>query len=348
MRDSILGAAGPPDERRIAPFRPPLSSRRGKKADAALAKTMPDPSAAKPVQLVKLIRPTQWAKSVFVLVGPFYAVADQGIELAETLWKALLAALAFSLVSSAMYIFNDMMDAEADRAHPRKKHRPIASGAVSRAEGIALAAALILVAAFAVLFIPERVARWWLAAILALYASNVAVYSVFLKHHVIADVMSLSIGFVLRVFAGCVAIAVVPSVWLLNCTLFLAMFLAFGKRLGERRTLGAGAGAARRVQAAYTDDLLRMSVVVTGVATLMGYTIYVQAQEAYVFGFNLLWLTVLPATYVLLRVVVVIEQGRYDDPTELAVHDRGFQAGAIVFAAVTAFLVWYFRLTPTP
>jgi 4-hydroxybenzoate polyprenyltransferase len=240
------------------------------------------------------------------------------------------------------------MDAEADRAHPRKKRRPIASGAVKPAEGVALAASLILIAAVAVLLIPENVARWWLAAILVIYAANVAVYSVFLKHHVIADVMSLSIGFVLRVFAGCVAIAVVPSVWLLNCTLFLAMFLAFGKRLGERRTLGAGAGAARRVQAAYTDDLLRMAVVVTGVATLMGYTIYVQAQEAYTYGFNLLWLTVLPATYVLLRVVVVIEQGRYDDPTELAVHDRGFQAGALVFAALTAALIWSFRLTPPP
>jgi 4-hydroxybenzoate polyprenyltransferase len=309
---------------------------------------MPDASAAKPVQLLRLVRPTQWAKSVFVLIGPFYALADEGLALADSLWRAVVAAIAFSLASSAMYIVNDILDAEADRAHPRKRNRPIASGAVSPREGAALSGVLVVLAGAAVFLLPETPARLWLGAILGAYVLNVAAYSVLFKHHIIADVMSLSIGFVLRVFAGCVAIAVTPSVWLLNCTLFLAMFLAFGKRLGERRTLGAGAGAARRVQAAYTDDLLRMAVVVTGVATLMGYTIYVQAQDAYVFGFNLLWLTVLPATYVLLRTVVVIEQGRYDDPTELAVRDRGFQAGAAVFALLTAYLVWTFRLNPPP
>jgi len=309
-----------------------------------LSPPMPDASASKPVQLLRLVRPTQWAKSVFVLIGPFYALADEGLTLADSLWRAVVAAIAFSLVSSAMYIVNDILDAEADRAHPRKQNRPIASGAVSPREGLVLSTVLVVASGAAVFLLPETPARLWLGAILIAYVANVAAYSVLFKHHVIADVMSLSIGFVLRVFAGCVAISVTPSVWLLNCTLFLAMFLAFAKRLGERRTLGAGAGAARRVQAAYTDDLLRMAVVVTGVATLMGYTIYVQAQEAYVLGFNLLWLTVLPATYTLLRTVVVIEQGRYDDPTELAVRDRGFQAGAAVFGLMTAYLVWHFRL----
>lgn len=293
---------------------------------------------------LKLARPTQWAKSVFVLVGPAYGLADHGLELAGSLWKALLAAAAFSLVSSASYVFNDILDAEADRAHPRKAKRPIASGAISPRQGLVFAAALVGLAAAAVLAIPEPSARAWVALILAIYAINVSAYSLVFKHHVIADVMSLSIGFVLRVFAGCAAIAVTPSVWLLNCTLFLAMFLAFGKRLGERRTLGNEAHVARRVQSAYTSDLLRMSVVVTGVAALMGYTVYVQTQDSYQLGFNLLWLTVLPATYVLLRCVVVLEQGRYDDPTELAVHDRGFQAGALVFGVLTAFLIWRFRL----
>ena len=303
-----------------------------------------DRTTPTPFDFVRLARPTQWAKSVFVLVGPFYGLADQGLDLAPGLWRALVAAVAFSLVSSASYIGNDILDAEADRAHPRKRKRPIASGLISPRAGVLFAACLLVASAAAVLTIPEPNARLWLGLIVGAYLGNVTIYSLFLKNHVIADVISLSLGFVLRVFAGCAAVGITPSVWLLNCTLFLAMFLAFGKRLGERRTLGPEAGTARRVQSAYTDDLLRMAVVVTGVAALMGYTIYVETQDAYVLGFNLLWLTVLPATYVLLRVVVVIEQGRYDDPTELAVHDRGFQAGALVFALITGFLIWNFRL----
>jgi 4-hydroxybenzoate polyprenyltransferase len=172
------------------------------------------------------------------------------------------------------------------------------------------------------------------------------VYSFALKHVVMADVICLSLGFVLRVLGGCAAVGIGPTTWLLNCTLFLAMFLAFGKRLGERRLmLGAeGAASARGVQAAYTDDLLRMAVVVTAVASLLTYAGYVQAQEAhYHLGFNLLWLTVLPATYGVLRCMVLVERGDYDDPTELASKDPPFQLAAAVFGALTLALILWVR-----
>lgn len=171
-------------------------------------------------------------------------------------------------------------------------------------------------------------------------------YSWLLKHVVIADVIGLSLGFVLRVLGGCAAAGVEPSTWLLNCTFFLAMFLAFGKRLGERRSLGSdeAAAAARAVQEAYTSDLLRMVVVVTAVATLLSYAGYVQAKETlYWQGFNLLWLTVLPATFGLLRCIVLLERGDFDDPTELALHDRAFQLAAGVFAFLTIWLLVAFR-----
>lgn len=149
---------------------------------------------------------------------------------------------------------------------------------------------------------------------------------------------------------GCAAVAITPTTWLLNVTFFLSMFLAFGKRLGERRTL-AVAGAAddhahaiahRPVQERYTDVLLQMAVVVTAVATLMTYAMYVQAVDAdhatmtHRLGFNALWLTLLPATYGLLRCIVLLESGRYDDPTELAYRDRGFIVASLAFVAITA------------
>lgn len=311
-----------------------------------------------PMLLLRLARPHQWAKSAFVLIGPFYGLrglAEGGRSLASVIVPAVLAAAAFALASSACYVVNDIFDREADRLHPRKRSRPLATGEVG--VGLAWIYALALLAASAglVLLLPRFLpaggsAAYWVGVTIALYVLNVTAYSAFVKHLVIADVMSLSMGFVLRVMGGCAAVGVAPSIWLLNVTLFLSMFLAFGKRLGERRTLsieegevGAAAAGHRPVQTAYTDALLRMTVVVTGVATLMGYAGYLESHEdSYVVGFNLLWLTMLPATYCLLRAIVLLEQGRYDDPTELAMRDRAFQAGAGLFVVVTAMVFWLF------
>ncbi|TVQ64888.1 MAG: hypothetical protein EA379_00650 [Phycisphaerales bacterium] len=316
---------------------------------------MPGAGAARrrplPLALLKLARPTQWSKSAFVLIGPFYGLRDMaetGRTLSDIVVPAFIAAVAFALASSACYVVNDILDREADRRHPRKSRRPVASGEVSVKTAWVFALALLGVVAVLTMLLPAP-QRWWMALALGLYVLNVSVYSAFVKHLVIVDVMSLSMGFVLRVMGGCAAVAIVPSVWLLNVTLFLAMFLSFGKRLGERRTMGAAgdaqaAASHRPVQEGYTDTLLQMSVVVTGVATLMGYAAYVQSQDAaYAKGFSLLWLTILPATYCLLRAIVLLERGEYDDPTELAMHDRAFQAGAALFAIVTAVVFWIFR-----
>lgn len=300
--------------------------------------------------LLRLARPAQWGKSAFVLVGPLFALADAPSPLAKVLPPALLAAAAFATTSSACYIVNDILDAPKDRHHPRKRLRPIASGAVSPRLALVFAALFLVIAAAAVLALPLAV-QPWVAAVLGLYAANVTIYSLWLKHRVIADVVCLSLGFVLRVFGGCAAVGIAPTTWLLNATLFLAMFLAFGKRLGERRTLGPDAAAARTVQAGYTDDLLRMAVVVTGVATLVIYAAYVQSREAWVLDllarighprgawFNVLWLTMLPATYALLRSIVLLERGRFDDPTELAVKDRATQLAGLLFVLIVVGLI---------
>jgi decaprenyl-phosphate phosphoribosyltransferase len=303
---------------------------------------------------LKLLRPKQWFKSAFVLIGPLYGWRDTGRPFADVVLPGIIAAVAFALVSSACYIVNDIVDAPRDRLHPRKKRRPIAAGVISPRSASILAGLLILVAAGCVALVPlfghyftpgsttGDVALAGVAIALGLYALNVTAYSIALKRFIIADVMCLALGFVLRVLGGCAAAGVHPSSWLLNCTFFLAMFLAFGKRLGERRTMGGseGAAAVRGVQSAYTDELLRMSVVVTAVATLVTYAGYVQSREsAFTAGFNLLWLTTLPATFGMFRAIVLLERGTFDDPTELAAKDRAFQAAAMLFAAITAGLV---------
>lgn len=307
------------------------------------------------LDLVKLARPKHWHKGLFVLIGPAYAAAT-GLTVD---WPGVAVAfLAFGLASSACYVINDIRDADQDRAHPRKQHRPVASGRVPPRTAWVFAV-LLLGAVAAVLAARPLIthaaprSNWlWLAIFVATYVLNVNLYSRGIKRVVVLDVISLALGFVLRVLGGCAAAGVEPSSWLLNCTLFVSMFLAFGKRLGERRTMGnAGAAAEiRKVQAAYTDDILRMFLVVTGVACLVTYAGYVEEKAGLYtpshsgegsWGFNLLWLTMIPATFGLLRCVVQLERGAYDDPTELATHDRPFQAAVLVFGLLTAAAVFF-------
>ncbi len=296
--------------------------------------------------LFRLARPRQWAKSAFVLIGPLYGLSQAGRDWRSVLPDALAAAAAFALASSAAYIINDIRDRDQDRLHPRKRRRPIASGEVTPSTALLFALAL-LGLSFAIVALTLGPASMWTTVAIAAYFANVLAYSTFLKKVVIADVICLSVGFVIRVLGGCAATMIEPSTWLLNVTFFLAMFLSFGKRLGERRSMQAIGGHAadvRAVQGVYTDDLLRMAVVVTAVATLVTYSAYVQAQEfSYKHGFNLLWLTLIPATYGLMRCIVLVEQGTYDDPTEIATRDRRIQGAALVFALLVGALMIYFR-----
>lgn len=300
---------------------------------------------------LKLARPTQWSKSVFVIVGPAYGMS-QGLEIG---WVSVAwAVVAFSLASSGLYVINDWFDRAKDRAHPRKRHRPLASGAVSARAGLIFACALLGAGAGALFMLERWHTGLIVGCLLAVHIGNVLVYSAYFKNKVIVDVLSLSMGFVLRVLAGCASAEIEPSTWLLNATLFLSMFLAFGKRLGERRTLGDDASAARSVQENYSDALLQMAVVVTAVATLLTYAGYVQSREVdYMvqvggavtesavgagvggFGFNLLWLTMLPATLALLRAMVQLERGTYDDPTEFAIHDAVARVCGMLFIGLT-------------
>lgn len=323
--------------------------------DPATPNTPESPSAIpqRPLawNLIKLARPVQWSKSVFVLVGPLYSLVDDELkksgprplsEILAHLTPAFLAAAIFALVSSACYVVNDVLDAPKDRLHPRKRRRPIASGAVTPTLALAWAAILLGGAIAALIAVPSEV-RLWVGVTAGLYAANVNAYSLWFKHVPVMDVLCLSLGFVIRVFGGCAAVGIAPTSWLLNSTLFLAMFLSFGKRLGERRTMGGGDAAAtiRGVHAVYTDDLLRMAVVVTAVATLVTYAGYVQGREKdlAVAGFNILWFTMLPATYALLRCMVLLDRGRYDDPTVLASKDWPTQAAFALFAVITTVAV---------
>jgi 4-hydroxybenzoate polyprenyltransferase len=221
--------------------------------------------------LVRSLRPGQWAKNLFVLAALVF-----GRQLSDrtAVIHALLAVVAFCFASSTVYLFNDLRDREEDRRHPLKRLRPIAAGTLSVPAAI-LAAAVLGSLAFVIAFglgLPFLL-------ILAGYLLLNVLYTVWLKHMVILDVMSISLGFVLRVLAGAQATHVEVSRWLFLCTIFLALFLAFSKRRHEITLLAGAASEQRKVLDHYSPAFLDQMINVVTASSVVAYALYCVSPE---------------------------------------------------------------------
>ncbi|MEX1024085.1 MAG: decaprenyl-phosphate phosphoribosyltransferase [Planctomycetota bacterium] len=240
----------------------------------------------KALALVRALRPHQWSKNVFVLAALVFAAAEEGaphpIGRAEVI-DTLLAFVAFCLAASAVYLFNDVIDVEADRQHPDKQHRPIPSGEVSLPTAM-LTALLLFSGALAIGFVlgdfPENVAM-----VVALYALINLAYSTYLKKVVLLDAFCISAGFVLRVLAGGFAARAEVSHWLLLCTLFLSLFLALNKRRAELQLLGNDGVKHRAILNDYSAPFLDQMTGVLAACSIICYTMYtVDPATAIKFG----------------------------------------------------------------
>ena len=221
------------------------------------------------VAAVRTLRPHQWVKNLFVAAPLVFA---KHLDETAYLGRAALAVLAFCLLSGAVYAFNDVRDVEADRVHPRKRFRPIAAGELGERAGLVLAGVL-AVAALALAAALSPVTAAWAGGYLVL---NV-LYSVALKHVAFVDVLVIAAGFLARVAAGGAAIDVAPSPWLLVCTALLALFLGLGKRAHELTLAhrdGRDAAATRASLAGYRLDVVRIAMIVLGVANAVAYVLY--------------------------------------------------------------------------
>jgi 4-hydroxybenzoate polyprenyltransferase len=221
--------------------------------------------------LVRSLRPSQWAKNLFVLAP---LVFGNRLGDAAAVARALLALLAFCCAASAVYLINDLRDREEDRRHPLKRLRPLAAGTLS--VSVAVAAALLLVAAAAAL-------AWWLGGgfsrVLAAYLLLNLLYTLWFKHMVILDVMCIALLFVLRVLAGAEATSVQVSSWLLLCTTFLALFLGFSKRRHELTLLAGAASGQRPVLDHYSPAFLDQMINVVTASSVVSYAMYAVAPE---------------------------------------------------------------------
>jgi HAD superfamily hydrolase (TIGR01490 family) len=220
----------------------------------------------RPRDFLRLMRPHQWTKNGFVFVGVIFGHAWSAPPL---LAAALLAAAGFSLTSSAIYIVNDYADRERDRVHPRKRQRPLASGAVSERAALVLAAALALAG-----FSLALAAAPAVLAIVAGYAALNLAYSFGLKNVVILDVFIIAAGFILRILAGTLGIGIAPSQWLLVCSMFLTLFLGFTKRRSELLSVGEDFLIHRKALLHYNPALLDKMIGVCAAGALMSYSLY--------------------------------------------------------------------------
>lgn len=221
---------------------------------------------------VRSLRPEQWTKNLVVFGALVFSRNFTNLPMIET--SVLLFAL-FCLVSSSVYLFNDVIDYEKDRLHPRKSKRPIASGALSRKTAIIVAIILVAVA----FLIAALTMNQSTLLVIAAYALLNVLYTLLLKNIVILDVMTIAAGFVLRAVGGGTAIDVPISSWLVICTFLLALFLGFGKRRHELASLDKTATEHRRSLEHYSIYFLDQMISVVTASVVVAYTFYTLSPE---------------------------------------------------------------------
>ncbi len=274
---------------------------------------------------LKLLRPAQWLKNALILAPLVFA---HQLANGELLLRAGLGVVIFSLMASAVYLINDLIDREADRRHPQKKFRPLAAGDFSPAAAVILAIALfMLVAALTLIFFPNT------APLLLAYLGLNLIYSWWLKHWPVVDVVTVAGFYLFRIIYGGEVVAVPVSAWLILCTLFLAMLIATSKRLGE-----LARGGARSVLQIYSADFLKQLTLGAGVLALMSYGIYTVASG----GSSLLLYSNLPAVVGVFRLIYLAERGSDTETPELLVlRDRGILGSVLIWLGLVVASLYF-------
>jgi len=287
------------------------------------------------VNLVRLSRPSHWLKNGFVLAALVFA---RKVTDAEAVVRAAGAFAAFCLASSAIYALNDVLDRREDAQHPSKRNRPVASGAVGVGEAIALGFVLAAGAAAVAAHMGGP-----LALVVAAYLVLMLAYTLGLKRVAILDVLILASGFVLRAYAGGLAIEVTVSHWLLLCTLTLSLFLGFAKRESERVVLGETASATRPLAwGVYSRETLAHMMTVSAGLAIVTYMLYTVDQRTVtdVVGDRRLFVTVLPVMYAVFRFYHMAITGRAGDPVDMVRRDPAFVVALFVWLAMVAGLLF--------
>ena len=279
------------------------------------------------------LRPRQWVKNLFVFAALIFSQNLFG----PLIWPALGAFAVFCVLSGAIYLVNDLADRDKDRLHPQKRHRPIAAGQLPLAAAAALAAAL-LAASLA--------AAFWMSVPFGLvalaYGALLVAYSVWLKHIVILDVLTVAVGFVLRAVAGAEAVGVDISGWLVICTVLIALFLALGKRRQEYLTLRGAAAAHRPILAEYSEGFIDQMIAVVTASTVTAYALYTMSPETVgKFHTRLLPLTLPFVLYGIFRYLYLLYRRELGgNPSDLLLSDRALLVNTVLWMVALVAIIY--------
>jgi len=300
--------------------------------------------------LLRAVRTRQWAKNALLFGGFIFAgqLRQPWLVLFSNGTRVLMAFACFCALSGAAYLINDWLDIERDRAHPIKKHRPLASGRLSKQKAFLLLVSLLLAAFVLALYVGLTGRHTWgfFGAALFYFVLTLA-YSLKLKHEVIIDVLSLAAGFLVRVVAGCLAIPVVISPWILFCTFNLALFVALNKRRAELLEIGEG-GTTRKVLQGYSVPMLDTFIGVAAGLTIISYSLYTFSAPhlralgptlgAKTDGFPPFMLSIPFVVYGVFRFLVLAHSSPVGGEPEQMLRDKPMIINAVLWGALVSLL----------
>ena len=287
---------------------------------------------ARVIAVIRSLRPKQWSKNLLVFAGLVFTYNLLNVGMFT---RVVLAFAAFCALSSAGYLWNDLRDAEADRLHPIKRHRPIAARLMSPA----LAVAMGLLLGIGGLGIALALGTSF-ALVASLYMLLTVTYSIWLKHLVLIDVFGISAGFVLRAVGGAVVIGVPVSPWLYVCTVLVSLFLALGKRRNELELLASGAAGHRRNLEEYTLELVDQLILIVASVTIMAYSLYTFSAENLPRDHSMM-LTIPLVVYGLFRYLYLVRVKRQGGaPEDLLLTDPGMLGTAIAWVSLSVFILY--------
>lgn len=289
--------------------------------------------------ILKLIRPHQWLKNVFVLIPMFFggSLLDP-----EDIRASLLTFLAYSFVASSVYCFNDINDVEADRRHPVKCKRPLASGAVSMGTAWMLMALMFVLAALMTALLGDRGHILKVGGVLLFYYILNICYCAKLKQYAIVDVCIVAFGFVLRVLAGGFTTDITLSKWLVLMTFLLTLFLSFAKRRDDVLRMNETGEPPRKNTIRYNLTFINQAITITASVTLVCYIMYTVSPEVVArLGSDLLYLTSVFVLLGLLRYMqITVVDKKSGDPTKIMLRDRFTQLVVVLWALTFLILIY--------
>ncbi len=291
---------------------------------------------------LKLARPHQYVKNAFVFLPLFF-----GWKLAgpAATGQAVLAFVAFCLTASAVYVVNDLKDVAEDRAHPTKRHRPLASGALTPAEGLAFGAALLGGAAVVTAVLGSAA----FAGILGTYLAVNLLYSFGLKHKALIDLGCIAVGFVLRVFAGGVVTGVTPSHWIVLLTFLLALFLGFAKRRDDLLLSASGCERTRRSLDGYNLEFVSAAMIIMAAVVIVSYILYTVSPEVMAkHGSDKLYLSAIFVIMGVLRYLqITLVECKSGSPTLVLLRD-GFIQASLALWILSCYFILYMEHSGRP